>query len=176
MHRVAEQGHPAPGPFAERHLLDVGGDDAVHRAQLRKNARDALVGELPERVAEPAYAVEHRRLRLRRVERGPDVEPRRRDRHQPDALAPAQELGEMPHAGFIVDDQPVRTVPHVARPDLAEEPAPHLGMDAVGADQEIRLEDLAAPGFRAYSIWLDVDLRDAAVEPSCRGRKAATQL
>src|SRR5438093_4788064 len=157
MHRVAEQGHPVPGPYVERHLLDVGGDDAVHRAQLRKNARDARVGELPERVAEPAHAVEHGRLRLRRVERGPDVKPRRRDRHQPYALAPAEELGEMPYAGFIVDDQPVRPVPHVARPALAEEPAPYLGMDAVGADQEIRLEDLAGPGFRAPPALAAVD-------------------
>ena len=81
----------------------------------------------------------------------------------------------MPHAGFIVDDQPVRPVPHVARPDLAEEPAPYLGMDAVGADQEIRLEDLAAPGFRAHAIGQDVDAPNADVEPYCRGRQAAVQ-
>src|SRR5207247_2447854 len=83
-----------------------------------------------------------------------------------------QELREMPYAGFIVDDQPVRPVPHVARPDLAEEPAPYLGMDAVGADQEIRLEDLAAPGFRAHAIWPDVDAPNADVEPYCRGGQA----
>src|SRR6185295_9400369 len=121
------------------HCLDLGGDDLIRGANERQGAPHAVVGELLEQIPELAGAVEDGRPASRRVERGPDVEPLLRDRHEADALASPEELGEAAHPGLVVHDEPVRPVAHVDGLNRTEEMVSELRMNSIRTYNQVSL-------------------------------------
>src|SRR6185436_21103981 len=144
-------------PIVHPQLLDLGGDDVFRWRQGGEQALEPGVGELRELTRK----FRREALRARRVIRSPYVQPLLADRHQADALAAAEILGEAAHAGDVLHDEAVRTVAHVAGRHLAESLAPHLRVDAICADDEVgTLEIMAGWSFSKR----DGSRRQAAVE------------
>src|SRR5207253_5782019 len=106
--RVAQERDAAASPGGLMHFLDVGAHDAVDRLEPAECLPHSRIGELAEHGLQRLHALEPPRAALaRRVEGGPDVELAAADRHEADALAVAEELGEMLEAVAVLHDEAV---------------------------------------------------------------------
>src|SRR5439155_19903599 len=111
---VAEQRDAAACPGLLTHLLDVGAHDALGRPELGERASYARVREAAEQRLQRADALERPGPALDgRVERRPHVELPAGNRHEPDALAAAEELGEVLEPVAVGDHEAMGAVAEI---------------------------------------------------------------
>src|SRR5439155_23144278 len=124
------------------HLLDVGAHDTVDRLEPAECLPHSRIGELAEHGLQRLHALEPPRAALaRRVEGGPDVELAAADRHEADALAVAEELGEMLEAVAVLHDEAVGPIAQIHGVVRSEESRLHRGPHADAADQAVARDE-----------------------------------